>query len=229
MQCCVFSLWGKWRKTLSLILTPNNFIAMKALSNFYRLSDSALEAKCHLIISSLTGNAAFATPVPTLAEIETASANFTSALVAAGTGNRSDIANKNAMRETAVGLYSRLCTYVNFTANGNATLLLTTGFDVSKTPEPKVITKPENLKVLNGTVAGSLLVSVKRVPGAYSYVHQYTTDATLAPDSWVSTAGTTAKLLLTNLTAGTMYYCRVAAVGSNEQIVYSDTVSRIVV
>nr|WP_294908690.1 hypothetical protein [uncultured Lacibacter sp.] len=75
----------------------------------------------------------------------------------------------------------------------------------------------------------SLLVSVKRVTGAYSYLHQYTTDATLAPDSWVSTAGTTAKLLLTNLAPGTTYYCRVAAVVSNEQIMYSDTISRMVI
>lgn len=202
---------------------------MKALSNFNRLTDGALEAKCHLIISSLTGNAAFPTPIPTLAEIEAASDDYSSALVTAGTGNRSDIANKNAKRETVISLYNRLCTFVNLTANGNAALLLTTGFDVSKTPEPKVVTKPQNLKVMNGAAAGSLLVSVKRVPGAYSYVHQYTTDATLAPDSWVSTTGTTAKLLLTNLAAGTMYYCRVAAVGGNEQIMYSDTVARMVI
>lgn len=202
---------------------------MKALSNFSRLSDSALEAKSHLIISNLTGNAAFPTPVPSLAVIEAASSNYSSALVAAGTGNRSDIANKNSIRETVIGLYNRLCTYVNFTADGNATMLLTTGFDVSKTSEPKIVTKPQNLRVQNGAAAGSLLLSVKRVQGAYSYLHEYTTDATLAPDSWVSTAGTTSKLLINNLTSGVTYYCRVAAVGSNEQIMYSDTISRIVV
>ncbi len=205
------------------------FITMKALANFYSMSDSSLETKTHSIISSLTENANYTTPVPALATVTTASQEYSQALIGAGTGNRADIATKNICRDALTLLLQQLCVYVNLTANGNAAKLLTSGFDVSKDPEPNVLTKPENLKVENGQTNGSLLISVKRVKAAKAYLHEYTTDATLAAGSWVSAASTTAKFTFINLQPATRYYCRVAAVGSNEQLLYSDTVSRIVV
>jgi hypothetical protein len=51
----------------------------------------------------------------------------------------------------------------------------------------------------------------------------------MAPGSWVSNLSTSAKTTLTNLQPGTVYYCRVAAVGSNNQLLYSDALSRMVV
>ncbi|MEJ8843445.1 fibronectin type III domain-containing protein [Lacibacter sp. H375] len=201
----------------------------KSISNFSKLSDGNLESKTHSIISSMTGNANFPTPVPALAVLQTAADAYTAALVKAGAGNRADVADKNAKRETLLNLLRSLCTYVNLTANGDAAMLLTSGFDISKDPQPSVITKPEIVRLENGVASGSLLVSVKAVKGAYSYLHEYTTDATLAPDSWVSTMSTSAKTTLSNLQPGTVYYCRVGAIGTNNQLLYSDAASRMVV
>lgn len=201
----------------------------KTVINFLRYADGMLESKTHSIISSMTGNANFPTPVPSMAEVEAAADNFSSALVKAQTGNRVDVADKNAKRETLIDVLRRLGTYVNLIANGDRTVLLSSGFDISKEPQPVVISKPENLKVENGISSGELLVTVKAVKGAYAYLHEYTTDATMAPNSWVTTNSTTSKLLLNNLQAGTVYYCRVGAVGSNNQLLYSDVVSRMVI
>lgn len=201
----------------------------KSLTNFTALTDSGLEVKAQLIISSLTGNANFPTPTPTLAALQTALDAFSEALVKAGTGNRVDIAIKNEAREVLIDLMRSLCTYVNFTANGERSILLSSGFSISKEREPVIITKPQNLKVENGLSSGELLVSVSSVKGASAYLHEYTTDATLAPAGWVSNATTTSKALLNNLQPGTMYYCRVGAVGANGQLVYSDAVSRMVI
>ncbi len=201
----------------------------RVLTNFTSLSDGNLESKTHSIINAMTANAHFPTPVPALSVVETASDNFSSALVKALTGTRADVADKNAKRETLLAVLRQLCSYVNLTANGNATMLLTSGFDVSKDPQPSVLTKPEIVRLENGVASGTLQLSVKAVKGAYSYLHEYTTDATMAPNSWVSSSSTSAKTLLTNLQPGTVYYCRVAAVGTNNQLLYSDAASRMVI
>jgi hypothetical protein len=65
------------------------------------------------------------------------------------------------------------------------------------------------------------------VRGAKSYLHEYTTDDTLQPQNWQSSISTGSKLVVGNLQPGTRYYCRVGAVGGNDQLVYSDLVSRI--
>ncbi len=202
---------------------------IRTILSFSRYSDGALESKTHSIISSMTANANFPTPVPAIADVQAAATAFATALVKAGTGNRMDVADKNAKRETLIGLLRTLGTYVNLVANGDRTQLLSSGFDISKDPQPLVISKPGNLKVENGLSSGELLVTVKAVKGAYAYLHEYTTDATMAPGSWVTTNATTSRYLFSNLQPGTLYYCRVGAIGSNNQLLYSDAVSRMVI
>jgi hypothetical protein len=85
------------------------------------------------------------------------------------------------------------------------------------------------LKVENGLSSGQLFVTVKAVKGAYAYLHEYTTDASLAPGSWVTTNSTASRYTFNNLQPGTVYYCRVGAIGSNNQLLYSDAVSRMVI
>ena len=201
----------------------------KATTSFTSLSDGNLESKTHEIITSMTGNPNFPNPIPALADITAAATAYTTALSKAGTGNRIDVADKNAKRDTLIGQLRILCYSVNTIANGDAAMILSSGFDLSRDPQPAVLTRPENLKVENGVASGSLLVSVKAVKGAYAYFHEYTTDATMAPGSWVSTTGTTSKMQFTNLQPGTIYYCRVGAVGTNNQLLYSDPVSRMVI
>lgn len=201
----------------------------KSLSNFRKYTDGAFESKVHTILSSMTGNANFPTPVPALAAVTTAAAAYSAALITASTGNRADIAIKNDRREELTALLRSLCTYVNLTANGDRSMLLGSGFDITKETEPTVITKPENLQVTNGVSSGELLVSVNAVKGAYAYLHEYTTDQTLAPTNWTSIASTTAKISIVDLQSGIKYYCRVGAVGPNKQLLYSDPIARIVV
>ena len=205
------------------------YFMKRTTNSFTSLSDGNLESKTHSIISSLTGNAYFPTPVPALTVVQTAADNYNAALVKAGTGNRADAAEKNARRAELENVLRSLCTYVNLTANGDVVKLLTSGFDINKDPQPVVLTRPENLRVVNGVASGTLLMSVKAVKGAYAYFHEYSTDATLAPGSWVSTTGTTSRMQFVNLQPGTVYYCRVGVMGTNNQLLYCDPVSRMVI
>ena len=206
-----------------------NFKTMpsKALTNFGRYSDSVLETKTQLILTSMTGNTSFPTPLPALTEVSAAATAYSTALVNAGTGNRIDISIKNTKREELVALLRRLAEYVSFTANNDRSILLSSGFDISKEPSSVTITKPENFRIENGPNSGQLKFIVDSVRGAKSYLHEYTTDDTLQPQNWQSNISTGSKLVVSNLQPGTKYYCRVGAVGGNDQLVYSDLVSRI--
>ncbi|MGE5108293.1 MAG: fibronectin type III domain-containing protein [Sphingobacteriales bacterium] len=200
----------------------------RALINFSKYTDGAFESKVHTILSCMKDNLNFTTPVPDLAAITAAAAAYSAALIKASTGNRENIADKNEKRRVLTNLLRSLCIYVTLTANGDRIVLLSSGFDISKDAEPMTISKPENLQVINGISSGELLVSVNAVKGAYAYLHEYTIDETLAPGSWVVTPSTSSKITFTNLLSGTKYYCRVGAIGTNGQLLYSDPLARIV-
>lgn len=219
---CIVNCSGTLFKQPKFYVMPS-----KALTSFSKYSDSVLETKTQLILTSMAGNTNFPTPSPALTEVTAAATAFSTALINAGTGNRIDIAIKNAKREELVAAMRRLAEYVSFTANDDRSILLSSGFDISKEPTSVTITKPENFRIENGPNSGQLKFIVDSVRGAKSYLHEYTTDDTLQPQNWQSNISTGSKLIVSNLQPGTRYYCRVGAVGGNDQLVYSDLVSRI--
>lgn len=201
----------------------------KALSNFYKLTDASLEVKAEAIYSSMNGNASYTTPLPTLVVLQAAITAFSNALNAASSGSRVDIAFKNQKRQELIDLLRSLAAYVTFAANGDDSVLLSSGFDITKDPASITISKPENFQLINGNNTGELFLSIDGVKGAKSYLFEYSSDATMASQNWQSIPSTKVKFMLQDLQAGTVYYCRVGAVGGNNQLQYSDAVSRMVI
>ncbi|MFL5810468.1 MAG: fibronectin type III domain-containing protein [Flavisolibacter sp.] len=201
----------------------------KALMSFAHFGDGKLLAFGQTVIVSMTGNPDYPAPVPSIAFVSDTVGSFAEAITIAASGNRAAIADKNAKKRLAIAALRQLAASVTTTANGDRTMLLTSGFDISKDKEPVVITKPVDLRVTTGTSSGELNVSVRRVKGAASYVHEYATAEGMAAGNWVSTPSSKARITFGELQPGVVYYCRVAAVGSKGQIVYSDVVSRMVI
>lgn len=202
----------------------------KALVGFSDLSDPSFETMSLTVINFMTGNANFPTPIPAIADVTTAVTDFSTALLAAKTGNRAQCAEKNEKRAAVDGMLRNLVSYVNFIAKGNRPLLLTTGFDLnSESDSGPVLTKPENPQVINGLNPGELTASVKAMPGAKAYVYEYSSDVTFSETSWQRFTVTTASYTFTGLSKGKEYYCRIAVVGSKGQMAYSDTISRVVI
>ncbi len=203
-------------------------VVYRALINFRGMSDAALETKASTIAVSMKGNAYFPTPVPSLTDVQNALDDFSDSLVTAQGGKRADIAVKNQNRAALIALLRQLAAYVNFIANGDRAILLTSGFDITSEGGVSAITKPENLQVVNGDNPGELIVSVDSVPAAKAYMFEYSTDSTLAETSWQKMPFTQSSFTFTGLDSGKKYFCRVAAVGTRGQMVYSDIISRIV-
>ena len=113
-------------------------------------------------------------------------------------------------------------------ANGDIAVALSSGYSIGKTPSPAPpLVKPEAPVLESGLNPGELISKGKPVAEAITYLHQYGTEAMVANNNWQSMPCSRSTCVLTNLTSGTKYFCRIAVVGRKEQLVYSDIVYRI--
>lgn len=201
----------------------------KIVTGFSSLTDAGFLNKAQAINSSMTGNANFPDASPSLAEITTAIQAYSTALTAAvQSRSRNDVAVKNEKRNDLNDLLTSLAGYVNFVADGDKTMLVSSGYDLAKEGDSTPLQKPDNIQVADGINPGELVVSVTAVKGARSYVHQYTQDPVTAESDWTHTTSTSSKYIFKNLDSAKRYWCRVAAVGAYEQVVISDPASRVV-
>jgi hypothetical protein len=137
------------------------------------------------------------------------------------------VALKNQSKLELLQLLSQLADYVNLTAQGVESILAMSAFDLNRVPQPVTMKAPTGIMLLDGGNSGQLLLKFKRVTGASSYLFQYTTDTTLATESWISIPATTTSYTFSGLTKGATYYCRVVAVGGNQQLMDSIVVNRV--
>lgn len=214
------------RHNIVVIINLLQMRTSKVTIGFSSYSDANLETKAGLILTSMTGNAAFAAPIPTLADLDLALKKYSDALVAAASLGRTNVANKNAIRQQLELLLSQLGMYVMYVANGDEAILTSSGFSLSKTPEPSYITNPGNVTLSNGVTAGQLTASVKTVKGANGYLHEICAEPPTDDTAWIKNPSTRSQFTFKDLQPGKKYWVRVAATGRAEQIAYSPVASQ---
>jgi len=196
--------------------------------SFSHYSDANLKAKADFILQSMTGNAAFVAPIPTLADLQTAITNFGDALTTASTLDRNAVAQKNQCREILEGILSQLGMYVMFIANGDVAILISSGYTLTKVPQPGSVTAPEGIVIKNGPSTGQLTTVVPTQKAASSFLHSVTTDSVTADSKWISLSSRTGKCTFTDLQPGLKYWGKTAAVASDGEMFYSPLGSWIV-
>lgn len=194
--------------------------------SFSRFSDVGLLAKAQLILSKMSGNTSLPDPVPSLGTLEDAIESYNTALTAAMKLGTDNVAIKNAARLDLENVLKELGRWVTFTANGNVTILLSSGYDLNKMPEPVYLTAPTVITISNGINSGCLVARTPRIPGATGYVHQITDILPTNDTVWTSTTTTTSRFEHTELEPGKQYWVRIAATGSKQQIAYSPVGSK---
>ena len=200
---------------------------LKITNGFDRLPDALLLERSLFIHSQMSGNAFFPAPWPSLPELLLAVERFQQAVLAAANGDRLQVAHKRQKRLELVELLHLLGYYVLFASRGQAGVVLSSGFQLAKDPSALVLSKPGDLRVENSNQTGQLQVSVKKVKGAVAYLLQYTTDPQLQEENWMSVATSAVKHTISGLQPGIKYFIRIGAVGTRQQVLYSDMVSRI--
>ena len=166
------------------------------------------------VLDKLTGNPYFLAPYISLIEVRELLSGLEAAIIAAADGSRIAISvmrDKEALCDAA---YRILASYVEHTANGNQTQILSSGFNASKQPVYKL---KSIIDVFNGIHAGQVNVIAKAVLNAAIYYWQYRIHALDGLENdWIAGPMTTcAHFTLEGLVPGVMYDFRVATVSAS--------------
>ncbi|MGS2764632.1 hypothetical protein [Sinomicrobium sp. M5D2P9] len=193
----------------------------KILTSFTSYNNAAFIQKAELIVDSMTDNASFATPIPSLTEVRTAIDTFGAAIVKAGEGGQTDRLARDQKRTDLVALLQKLALYVQMESNNDEVVLASSGFTLRKTPEPiGILAKPKNFVVVPVN-RGMIKASLNSIYGAKSYLFEY---RRVGEEPWTVVAHTKSSLLLNSLDSGREYEFRVAGVGAAPQKIYSESV-----
>lgn len=199
---------------------------IKIITSFSKYNDAELEQKALLIIDSMSNNSNFPTPTPPIADINTAVVAFQAALTRLKEGgSKQDMLLRDQKRTELSSLLEKLAYYVQMTVDDDGPALASSGYSLSKQPEPiGILPKPQNFNVQPEAV-GMIKLSLKAIKGAKSYQYEYRRRGT---DGWIIKVHTKVTLLLTELESGVQYEFRVTAIGTAPQRVYSDVLSSFV-
>lgn len=189
-------------------------------------------ARARQIVASLTGNADFPSPNPTLAllataidELETANDDVNATRQKA----RAATVVQREKEEVLDRLFAQLASYIENVSAGDEEKILNAGLAVRdeggfSRVEPNA---PADLSVTAGDQDGELDAQWDKVDRARSYIIQVSEDPP-TPSSWrQADVATRSQKTITGLTSGTRYWVRVAAVSASGQSAWSDPATKI--
>ncbi|HEY5407463.1 MAG TPA: fibronectin type III domain-containing protein [Ginsengibacter sp.] len=205
-----------------------NFLFGKVKTGFSRFTVAILLMKARNIYAGMLDNSNFSAPSPDMPTMLQAINTLQAAQDAAAEGGKAAKAARDEAKGNLIILLKALGNYVNYTAQGNIPILATSNFDLVKAKQPVVLQSITQLLVTSMPNTNSLSLRAIGGSGIRGFVHQYTTDPTMADDSWVSVNSTVRKYTFQNLVRGKEYIVRLICIGSNGQSSISDPVSRIV-
>lgn len=188
-------------------------------------------AKARKIVTALTENASFPNPTPPLETI-TAAVNAFDAAFAATQVTRQQVKTRisdQSTREEALDqLMIQLAAHVESVAGANENLIHSAGMDTKAAPSASAMpTPPLGLRAIAGDHDGEIVLSWDKVAQAKTYVVEKSLDPPTAT-SWAHEGvATRSSMMIDELTSGTRYWFRVAAVGASGQSGWSAPTTRI--
>lgn len=192
-----------------------------------KLNAAALIAKSIYVEGMMTGNAHFATPNPAIADVTAARVALETAAANAKSRAMADIALRNAKAAVLRELLVNLARYVNNVCQGDVEKALTSGFELSKRPEPSThLSAPADLDVRVSDFEGSVDLKWKLVEDARMYQVYINEGDPADPTKWTMVAvSSKTRARITDLVPGKFYSFRVTALGRIGEGPASDVVS----
>jgi hypothetical protein len=182
-----------------------------------RVTFEALAEKSRTNVAMMTGNAAFATPNPPLADITTATERLTTAVDAYNfTDSRLDKEERDEAFIALKVLRTDLGAYVQTTSSGDQALITSAGFETEKAREPLGrLPAPTNVTAFVLPYPGQLEVRFGGVKGRDFYsVYICSSDPSVAANWSLCTSTGKNRVIVDGLESNTQYYFRVVAVGA---------------
>ena len=211
---------------------PRRKIMAKVKFTLNGVPDADVIQTCNNLKTALTGNANFTTPVPSLTTFGTAITTAQTKLTAAD--NAAQTAKQaTADKDTAIAALSALATqlaaYVDFTANGDESKILSAGLSVRADKTPATAPgQVANLSLTVGDNEGSLDAHWDAMSGAKSFEVQSSPDPMTSTSFVTRDTLTNSKTTLTGFTSGARIWVRVRAINSAGKGAWSDPAVKIV-
>ncbi|WP_081643165.1 fibronectin type III domain-containing protein [Sphingobacterium paucimobilis] len=205
-------------------------VTHRALNGFKSMKDDELVITVQTILRAMDSNTHFTTPSPALADVQTELDDFLTKLAAVRKrGAPEDTALKNESRIILVDTMAKLSYYVNLTANGILSVLLSSGFPTNPSPtttQPPV--KIQGVKLLDTNQSGQvrLQFQMQKKIRIYEYRYAKSTD----PENWSDRNSTTDSRItvIAPLEPGIRYLFQVRAVNQHGAGDWSDSATIIV-
>ncbi len=204
---------------------PNPRVAL----DFARRTIAVLIEFCRHVVTMLTGNPSYTTPFPTLAGVTTAIDNLETLNDAALGGGRVAISARKAAKANLISLMRQLAAWVQAHCQNDPTILLSSGFDVTKTPTPVgPLDAPSSPILRRGALSGTLKARVPKVRGAYAY--NWRAALASSPTVYVEVAQTAGgRYTFGDLTPGLIYAVQANALGAVGESNWSSSATLMVV
>lgn len=203
----------------------------KAKLNLKSLSALEKAAKARQMVSSLTGNASFTTPHPTLAQVTAGADDLEAAYMDAQTARQAAQTETSILHdkeEALEALVRQLTAYIESVSGDDESLIRSAGLDVRSAVSSIIQpTPPTSLTATDGDREGEIDLHWDKVKGAKSYVIERSSDPPTTTSWTHTTVVLKSSATVMGLTSGTRYWFRVAAVLSAGQSGWSDPATKI--
>jgi len=197
----------------------------KLIISFEHLSEPDFLVKAENIVTAMTGNSHYSEPwppqAPTLAELTLAMNTYKKDYHAGITRDTVKIAQRVSSRKILTDLLKRLPSYLEFIAQGDVSMLATTGYDLRKdvvhSTGNAILQAPSDFKVSHGTKKGTLNIHTALLADAGSYEVQIAQGDPNVEANWqhAMSSLTCTQILLEDLIPTQIYWIRIRGIGRN--------------
>lgn len=185
--------------------------------------------KAESLVTGMTGNPSFPTPLPALADLTTKATSLQSAITASDAIRQASQAQTNLMHQIEDELdnmINQLASYVDNTAAGDKQMILTSGFDVVDTTSTVVpLYAPEDFFATTGDEVGEINTMWHKLRNVGKHSYKVFGRKYASGDDFVLMESTDqSKVDIKGLDSGDKYELYVLAVKDNQPGPQSETV-----
>ena len=190
-----------------------------------KFSDDKLKFMGTTVLEMMTGNPHFPDIQPKLDNLKTDTDNYSASLNNLINGGRMETLVKNNCRKQLESTLGELAEYVQLTSQGDAGIILSSGFHMHKKHEAVgVLPQPDSFRVRMGNAHGSVVLSCDVIANTKVYLFEYTLAPVNKDSVWIQIASTRHKIQIGGLQSGQQYAFRAAAAGTCLQLIWSDEI-----
>jgi len=200
----------------------NNLVSLK----LDELNASELATSAIGYVSHMSNNPNFPSPNPALSVISEKADALNIAIGLAIVGGKESKLKRDAAEQLLVDVLIVLAHYVDDTARGDESIIVSAGMSVRK-PNTKypVPLAPVNLRIARKAVVGQATLICDRSVGARMYVIQTNSTPTIDDNAWIQVSiNTTTRYEITDMSLANKIAYRISALGTAGQSAWSDVI-----